>query len=102
MMSGISLVMEQVTGVSIPAGIDRTMVDRTIASGFRLLKFPRRLEAAFELEVGRERCRQLPLGGLFGVLLFDLFVISDWLITPRYLCNRALGAAPASSLRLPY
>lgn len=74
--------MEQVTGESIPAGIGRTMVDRTIASGFRLLKFPRRLEAAFELEVGRERCRQLALGGLFGVLLFDLFVISDWLITP--------------------
>lgn len=74
--------MEQVTGESIPAGIDRTMVERTIASGFRLLKFPRQLEAAFESESGNKRCRQLALGGLFGVLLFDLFLISDWLITP--------------------
>src|SRR5260221_3496074 len=82
MTSGDLLVMEQVTGESIPAGIDRTMVERTIASGFRLLKFPRQLEAAFESESGNKRCRQLALGGLFGVLLFDLFVISDWLITP--------------------
>jgi diguanylate cyclase (GGDEF)-like protein len=74
--------MEQVTGEPIPAGIDRTVVERTIASGFRLLKFPPQLEAAFESEVGRARCRQLALGGLFGVLLFDLFVVSDWLITP--------------------
>jgi diguanylate cyclase (GGDEF)-like protein len=82
MMSGDFLVMEQVTGESIPAGIDRTMVEQTIASGFRLLKFPRQLEVAFESEVGRERCRQLALGGLFGVLLFDLFLIADWFISP--------------------
>ncbi|MBS0234465.1 MAG: diguanylate cyclase [Proteobacteria bacterium] len=75
-------VMERVTGESIPAGIDRAVVEQAIASGFPLLKFPQRLETAFEYEGSPDRCRQLALGGLFGILLYDLFLISDWLIAP--------------------
>ncbi len=74
--------MERVTGESIPAGIDRAAVENAIASGFPLLKFRRRLETAFEREGARERCRQLALGGLFGILLYDLFLVPDWLIAP--------------------
>lgn len=69
-------------GNSIPAGIDSTIVERTIDSGFPLLRFPRRLEAAFEREGSAERCRQLAIGGLFGIVLYNLFLISDRLTAP--------------------
>jgi diguanylate cyclase (GGDEF)-like protein len=72
-----------VTGESIPAGIDRAVVEKAIASGFPLLRFPQRLEGAFEYEGSPDRCRQLALGGLFGILLYDLFLIPDWLIAPE-------------------
>ncbi len=74
--------MDRVTVETIPAGIDSTIVERTIDSGFPLLMFPRRLEAAFEREVGADRCRQLAIGGLFGIVLYNLFLISDWLTAP--------------------
>jgi len=74
--------MEPVSVETIPAGIDSMIVERTIDSGFPLLKFPRRLEAAFEREVGAERSRQLAAGGLFGIVLYNLFLISDWLAAP--------------------
>ncbi len=74
--------MESVTVETIPAGIDSTIVEWTIDSGFPLLKFPRRLEAAFEREVGAERSWQLAAGGLFGLVLYNLFLIPDWLAAP--------------------
>ncbi|CCB64542.1 putative Diguanylate cyclase [Hyphomicrobium sp. MC1] len=77
------LVMERVTGESIPAGVERSTLEKAIASGFPLLKFPQQLEAAFEQEVAVQRCRQLALGGLFGILLYDLFLIPDWLVSPQ-------------------
>lgn len=75
--------MERVTGESIPVGIDRATIENAIASGFPLLKFPRQLETAFEHEVAAQRCRQLALGGLFGILLYDLFLVPDWLVAPQ-------------------
>ncbi|WP_414462170.1 diguanylate cyclase [Hyphomicrobium sp. DY-1] len=77
------LVMERVTGESIPAGVERSTLENAIASGFPLLKFPQQLEAAFEQEVAVQRCRQLAFGGLFGILLYDLFLIPDWLVSPQ-------------------
>lgn len=77
------LVMERVTGESIPAGVERATLEKAIVSGFPLLKFPQQLEAAFEQEVAIQRCRQLALGGLFGILLYDLFLIPDWLVAPK-------------------
>lgn len=74
--------VDRVTGESIPAGIDSTIVERTIDSGFPLLMFPRRLEAAFEREGAAERCRKLAIGGLFGIVLYNLFLISDRLTAP--------------------
>jgi len=74
--------MERVSHENIPAGVDSRIVERTIRSGFPWLKFPRRLEAAFEAEVGADRCRQLAIGALFGVVLYNLFLISDWLTAP--------------------
>ncbi len=74
--------MKRVPGESIPAGIDLSTVESAIASGFPLLSFPKQLDRAFEHEVASERCRQLVLGGLFGIVLYNLFLISDWVITP--------------------
>lgn len=75
--------MARVTGESIPAGIDRATVEEAIASGFPLLRFSQKLETAFESEGSRSRCRQLALGGFFGILLYDLFLIPDWLVAPE-------------------
>jgi diguanylate cyclase (GGDEF)-like protein len=77
------LVMERVTGESIPGGVDRFTIEQTIASGFPLLKFPKQLETAFEAEAAIKRCRQLVLGGFFGIILYDFFLISDWLVSPE-------------------
>ncbi len=67
---------------ALPVGIDLSIVDETVASGFTLLKFPRRLEDAFESETGRQRCRQLAVGAFVGIAIYDLFLIADWQITP--------------------
>lgn len=75
--------MERVTGEAIPAGIDRSTIEETIASGFPLLRFSQQLESAFEHEVAAQRCRQLALGGLFGIALYDLFLFLDWIIAPE-------------------
>ncbi|MFA5955955.1 diguanylate cyclase [Hyphomicrobium sp.] len=74
--------MERVTGESIPAGVDQFTIERAISSGFPLLKFEQQLESAFEQEVASDRCRQLVFGGLFGILLYDLFLIPDWIVAP--------------------
>jgi diguanylate cyclase (GGDEF)-like protein len=73
---------QKVTHASPPDGIDLSTVDRTIASGFRLLKFPRRLETAFEGETGPQRCRNLTMGAFFGIAIYDLFLIADWWVMP--------------------
>jgi diguanylate cyclase (GGDEF)-like protein len=71
-----------VTDASLPGGIDLALVDRTIASGLRRLKFPRELEAAFEAETSRQRCRQLAIGAFIGLAMYNLALVNDWLVTP--------------------
>jgi diguanylate cyclase (GGDEF)-like protein len=71
-----------VTDASLPDGIDLSIVDETVASGLRLLKFPPRLEAAFERETSRQRCRQLAVGAFIGLAMYNLALVNDWLVTP--------------------
>ncbi|WP_290978849.1 diguanylate cyclase [Hyphomicrobium sp.] len=75
--------MGQVTDETIPAGIEPSAVEDVISTGFPLLNFPEQIETAFEQEGAYDRCRQLIFTGLFGVLLYDLFLLSDWLISPE-------------------
>jgi hypothetical protein len=70
------------TDASLPEGIDLAIVDRTIASGLRWLQFPKRLEAAFEAETSRQRCRQLAIGAFIGLAMYNLALLNDWLVTP--------------------
>jgi diguanylate cyclase (GGDEF)-like protein len=71
-----------VTDASEPCGIELALVDQTIASGLRGLKFPPRLEAAFEAETSRQRCRQLAIGAFIGLAMYCLALLNDWLVTP--------------------
>jgi hypothetical protein len=71
-----------VTSAPLPGGIDIAFVDQTIASGLRWLKFPPSLEAAFEFETHRQRCRQLAIGAFVGLAMYNLALINDWLVTP--------------------
>jgi diguanylate cyclase (GGDEF)-like protein len=62
--------------------VDRALIERTLASGIPLLRFPGPLERYFESSTGAERCRRLVARGLLAVVIYDLFLISDWRITP--------------------
>ncbi len=46
------------------------------------LKFPPRLEAAFEAETGPAQCRHLIVYGLVALLLFDTYLLSDLRLVP--------------------
>jgi diguanylate cyclase (GGDEF)-like protein len=72
---------ERVIDASQPEGVDLARVDEAIASGL-WLKFPRDLEAAFERETGRQRCRQLAIGAFIGLGMYSLALVNDWLVTP--------------------
>ena len=63
---------EPADGVSIAA------IDRVLTAGFRMLYFPRALEARFEQDTGKTRCRFLMICGLITLALFDLFLIRDY------------------------
>lgn len=58
------------------------VIDRTIASGFRLLRFPGALEARFEADTGKARVHELIMRGMLGLVLFNVFLISDWQLMP--------------------
>ena len=57
-------------------------IDKVIASGNHLLRFPEQLEAIFEGETGRRRCRELIHRAYIGIVVYDFFAISDWMATP--------------------
>jgi diguanylate cyclase (GGDEF)-like protein len=48
----------------------------------RELAFPPALEHRFEQDMAARRCARLKTGLLVSVLLYNLFLISDWLLTP--------------------
>ncbi len=58
------------------------LIDRTIESGFGLMRFPTPLERRFEADTSRERCRQLCVRGLLGLTLLDIFLLSDLRLMP--------------------
>lgn len=54
-----------------------TFADRALAAPGWRLTFPPPLEAAFERDTSRDRCRQLASSLLLGVLLYDCFILDD-------------------------
>jgi diguanylate cyclase (GGDEF)-like protein len=76
---------EFVTDTSLLDSIDLSTIDGAIASKTRLLTFPPRLEAMFEGETGRQRCRELITRAYIGIVVYDLFAFADWWATPKLL-----------------
>jgi diguanylate cyclase (GGDEF)-like protein len=72
-----------VTETSLLNSVNLSAVDEAIASGLRLLRFPSSLEATFERETGAQRCRQLIGRAYIGIIVYDFFLIADWLATPE-------------------
>jgi diguanylate cyclase (GGDEF)-like protein len=60
-----------------------TIVDETLARGFRWLRFPEQLEDLFERETGAARVRHMVVAGLMAILTYDLFLFSDYTMAPR-------------------
>lgn len=68
--------------VSTPENLEQDDVDRTIASGFRFLRFPPLLEESFEAHDAPKRRLKLAIGALLGIFTYDSFLFSDWLLSP--------------------
>jgi hypothetical protein len=79
--------VENVTDSSLLSNASLGAVDEAIASEIRLLRFPPRLEATFEQETGPQKCRQLIVRNYIGIILFDLFAITDWHKGPGIFSN---------------
>lgn len=76
------------SGSSIPPpggrtrGIDRALIDRTLAGKRGFLEFPAVLEKRFEGDTRAQRCREIVLRGFIALMAFDLFLIIDYLALP--------------------
>jgi diguanylate cyclase (GGDEF)-like protein len=66
------------THISPPTNADLASVDAAIQSRNWLLRFPGKLEAAFERDTGAERCRDLIVRAYIGIIVYDLFAIADY------------------------
>jgi diguanylate cyclase (GGDEF)-like protein len=53
-------------------------IDSVLAKGFPWLAFPPALEARFEEDTGRARCRYLIICGVVALLLFNLVLMRDY------------------------
>lgn len=65
--------------------IDQQAIDQAISVSPITLRFPIALERQFERETSASRSRRLALGGLIGLAIYDLLIISDWWLTPDIL-----------------
>lgn len=64
-------------------GIDRALIDRTIARTGGFLQFPAVLEQRFEADTRVQRCREIVLRALIALAAFDSFAIIDYLALPE-------------------
>ena len=64
-------------------GFDLKAVDEAISDKNWLLRFPPKLEAAFERNTGPQRCRELIVRAYIGIVVYDLFSVADWWTTPQ-------------------
>jgi len=76
------------TEESIP-GLLGEIAEETLASGFRWLHFPKRLERQFADDSTRERVARFRFYGVIALVLINLYAISDRIMVPD-IANRAL------------
>ena len=63
-------------------------VDELIAAGRHHLRFPEGLERAFQSEISSIRAKHFSKISIFGILTYDAFLITDYLLVPDifFLC----------------
>lgn len=66
-------------------------VEQTITSGVGALRFSRVLEQRYQAETRPQRREFLTAVGIGGSLIYNLFLISDWLILRDVFVYVALG-----------
>ncbi|HVX75024.1 MAG TPA: GGDEF domain-containing protein [Bradyrhizobium sp.] len=64
-------------------GFDLKALDDAISAKNWLLRFPPKLEAAFERDTGWQRCHELIVRAYIGIAIYDLFAFADWWATPE-------------------
>lgn len=64
-------------------GFDLKALDDAIRARNWLLRFPQKLEAAFERDTGEQRCHELIVRAYIGIVIYDLFAFADWWATPQ-------------------
>jgi diguanylate cyclase (GGDEF)-like protein len=64
-------------------GFDLKALDDAINAKNWLLRFPQKLEAMFERDTGAQRCRELIVRAYIGIVIYDLFAVADWWVTPE-------------------
>ncbi|MFA7413562.1 MAG: GGDEF domain-containing protein [Rhizobium sp.] len=65
------------------SGIDRGLIDRTMARTGGLLHFPAVLEQRFEADTRAQRCREIVLRAFIALAAFDSFAVIDYLALPE-------------------
>jgi diguanylate cyclase (GGDEF)-like protein len=63
--------------------LDPAIVERTLAQGFWLLRFPAELEARFILARADERTFRLIVAAVNAVLVFGIMLVADWVLMPE-------------------
>lgn len=59
-----------------------TDVERTLQRSLDRLRFPPAIEARFEADTGRARCRHLAISTIIGIVVFDLLLFSNQRMLP--------------------
>jgi diguanylate cyclase (GGDEF)-like protein len=70
-----------VIGAPDPANLAEA-IERQLAEGFPFLRFAPPLEAKFETDNAVERARHITRCGFIGIVIYDMFLISDWRMLP--------------------
>ena len=60
----------------------KASLDNTLANGYAWLRFPPALEVAYQRDKAPERRRTLERGGICLLVLFNLMLVTDWMIVP--------------------
>lgn len=60
----------------------KASLDKTLAEGYAWLRFPAALEVAYQRDKAPERRRTLERGGVWLLVLFNLMLVTDWMMVP--------------------
>lgn len=68
-----------------PEHPDAALAGRLLARGFPWMRFPAGLEQAFQQHGAAQRLRHLLVSGALSMLVFNGFLVADWLVAPDVL-----------------